>query len=77
MWEVTFTKHITFTRIMLGTPLFIDPSLLNCKTKFFIARNPELDQKWSTLDQIWSTPKFLVGPDLVHPGPLQVPPENV
>ena len=28
------------------------------------------------LDQKWSNPKFQVGPDLVHPGPLLVQPEN-
>jgi len=35
-----------------------------------------LDKKLSTLDQKWSNPKFQVGTDLVHPGPLWVQPEN-
>ena len=50
-----------------------------CDKKFFVfdsTRNPRLDQKWSTLDQKWSNPKSQVGPDLVHPGPLLVQPQN-
>ena len=66
---------------------FMIKILINIKilfqSLFNSTRNPGLDQKWSTLDQIWSTmdqkwsnPKSQVGPDLVHPGPLLVQPEN-
>ena len=50
--------------------------LLATKWTIVSTRNPRVDQKWSTLDQKWFNPKSQVGPDLVHPGPLLVQPEN-
>ena len=52
---------------------FMIKILINIKilfqSLFNSTRNPGLDQKWSN-------PKSQVGPDLVHPGPLLVQPEN-
>ena len=88
VWTICFQKRIPILHNKVAR--FIQQKQKFYKNLYSINRtkNPGLDQKWSTLDQkwldqIWSTldqkwsnHKSQVGPDLVHPGPLLVQPEN-